>query len=88
MKRYQYHVHFRERDQPPSGGCELKPSIKIWGGQNIVQPPSGGCELKHDYTTHTPAALTQPPSGGCELKLYKVKALAFVKPSRLRAAVS
>ena len=35
--------------QPPSGGCVLKPGIKIVSGVEDFQPPSGGCVLKHTH---------------------------------------
>ena len=33
-------------DQPPSGGCVLKPKIEINPFFKADQPPSGGCVLK------------------------------------------
>ena len=38
---------FSSREQPPSGGCVLKP-LRV-GGLHFQrgQPPSGGCVLKH-----------------------------------------
>mgnify|MGYP001678780262 CR=1 FL=1 len=60
------------KNQPPSGGCVLKPidGTEIdW--DNITQPPSGGCVLKRSDLAGIRAALTQPPSGGCVLKLKR-----------------
>ena len=34
------------RNQPPSGGCELKPLLCFVRTKWKPQPPSGGCELK------------------------------------------
>ena len=63
----EYH---HSRNQPPSGGCVLKPidGTEIdW--DNITQPPSGGCVLKPiDGTEIDWDNITQPPSGGCVLK--------------------
>ena len=33
-------------NQPPSGGCVLKPLLNKAGGAGYHQPPSGGCVLK------------------------------------------
>ena len=36
-------------DQPPSGGCVLKPEAVVKAFQALCQPPSGGCVLKRKY---------------------------------------
>ena len=55
-------------NQPPSGGCVLKP-VSIYGGiAEVIQPPSGGCVLKPKVRTATAVNPCQPPSGGCVLK--------------------
>ena len=48
-------------DQPPSGGCVLKPCNRQTCACFIFQPPSGGCVLKHfgtssEFLLHSPAA--------------------------------
>ena len=35
-----------EPNQPPSGGCVLKPLLEYHHGRIPAQPPSGGCVLK------------------------------------------
>ena len=40
-------------DQPPSGGCVLKPKIEINPFFKADQPPSGGCVLKRDWSVST-----------------------------------
>ena len=32
--------------QPPSGGCVLKPEYSLDSSSKLAQPPSGGCVLK------------------------------------------
>ena len=54
--------------QPPSGGCVLKPALRLGHRCHRVQPPSGGCVLKRDIVFENHAFNTQPPSGGCVLK--------------------
>ena len=38
---------FRQRSQPPSGGCVLKQNQHSGSEESTAQPPSGGCVLKH-----------------------------------------
>ena len=40
---------FLGREQPPSGGCVLKPELGYISLPELLQPPSGGCVLKLDY---------------------------------------
>ena len=35
-----------QQEQPPSGGCVLKPVLEMGKARVKVQPPSGGCVLK------------------------------------------
>ena len=65
-------------DQPPSGGCELKPEHADVIREMGNQPPSGGCELKPLIITNHINMLCQPPSGGCELK--PAQAICFGVP--------
>ena len=55
-------------NQPPSGGCVLKPFAADWLLLPVVQPPSGGCVLKQRVCRDFVAVNIQPPSGGCVLK--------------------
>ena len=48
-------------NQPPSGGCVLKPHWVPIRGISSAQPPSGGCVLKplidaNDFEVEAPAA--------------------------------
>ena len=63
-------VHYGWGKQPPSGGCVLKPLVKISVavassaaafGRLCVETIISLCSL--------PSIVTQPPSGGCVLKL-------------------
>ena len=65
-------------DQPPSGGCELKPEHADVIREMGNQPPSGGCELKPLIIINHINMLCQPPSGGCELK--PAQAICFGVP--------
>ena len=41
-------------NQPPLGGCVLKP-LKVWGLEMFdIQPPLGGCVLKHNDDLRCP----------------------------------
>ena len=62
------HPHGKS-DQPPSGGCVLKPPRDDFRALLPYQPPSGGCVLKRDGKIINPQYMPQPPSGGCVLKL-------------------
>ena len=55
-------------NQPPSGGCVLKPLTVFVFIYFAAQPPSGGCVLKRDCLYVRPRQAVQPPSGGCVLK--------------------
>ena len=56
------------KDQPPSGGCVLKPQDCQAAYQACYQPPSGGCVLKRVFNRGIDKPIPQPPSGGCVLK--------------------
>ena len=56
-------------NQPPSGGCVLKPVTVLFDGGLYNQPPSGGCVLKPQILATTETPPNQPPSGGCVLKI-------------------
>ncbi|EGV37133.1 hypothetical protein l13_04450 [Neisseria weaveri ATCC 51223] len=75
------------REQPPSGGCVLKPYSDGRGNCSSQQPPSGGCVLKHSRISPPAGPAPQPPSGGCVLKLLRFLSISFANASRLRAAV-
>ena len=45
--------------QPPSGGCVLKPAVRMPVFLSICQPPSGGCVLKQKHN-RTPAKAAKP----------------------------
>ena len=55
-------------EQPPSGGCVLKPMFSKEKLTVVTQPPSGGCVLKLSRPQQLPHFSKQPPSGGCVLK--------------------
>ena len=58
-------------DQPPLGGCVLKPSYCHSIGLPYQQPPLGGCVLKLLLVFLFYRFLRlQPPLGGCVLKLH------------------
>ena len=57
-------------DQPPSGGCVLKPKNPAPRHRPYRQPPSGGCVLKPRKIKVICQLLHQPPSGGCVLKPF------------------
>ena len=46
VETYRQHGGGRNRNQPPSGGCVLKPSGTRIPANGSGQPPSGGCVLK------------------------------------------
>ena len=87
MKQAKIAKAVKATDQPPSGGCVLKPIYK----RSVVvvkgQPPSGGCVLKLFAFGFFFNQLEQPPSGGCVLKLAYCSLLYVTGFSRLRAAV-
>ncbi len=61
-------------NQPPSGGCVLKPyGYPLTHGQRNTQPPSGGCVLKQNRYGNPERLRFQPPSGGCVLKQARPK---------------
>ena len=63
-------MHTQKCYQPPSGGCVLKHTKIMLGGDVDYQPPSGGCVLKRGQKVRVKTIwLVQPPSGGCVLKL-------------------
>ena len=68
MKQYIHEEQKAIDDQPPSGGCVLKPVIWPPPLLTVGQPPSGGCVLKRDITAERISKNDQPPSGGCVLK--------------------
>ena len=55
-------------NQPPSGGCVLKPPKLLAITAGAAQPPSGGCVLKPENQAGASLTNLQPPSGGCVLK--------------------
>ena len=57
-------------EQPPSGGCVLKPMMSYSRVARYLQPPSGGCVLKLYSFNLIQYCKLQPPSGGCVLKHY------------------
>ena len=46
LKPVQVEVGYMEANQPPSGGCVLKPAGCAMSDSQFGQPPSGGCVLK------------------------------------------
>ena len=61
----------KKGNQPPSGGCVLKPETAPCRNTARCQPPSGGCVLKQKGTVACRGFVFQPPSGGCVLKRVK-----------------
>ena len=74
--------------QPPSGGCVLKPLMKIKSPAYVAQPPSGGCVLKQTQNLGYPI-FPHPAAFGrlCVETRKTVLSGAFGLASRLRAAV-
>ena len=70
MKLKITHVIMSILNQPPSGGCVLKPQFNIKNQVRTFQPPSGGCVLKLKLFYPHDKRHLQPPSGGCVLKQY------------------
>ena len=68
LKHPSAHCILRWSDQPPSGGCVLKPFAGWHGAGRVGQPPSGGCVLKLSFRRPVYSLPFQPPSGGCVLK--------------------
>ena len=48
LKRINVGNNYFKSDQPPSGGCVLKPTVAESAEKANPQPPSGGCVLKHE----------------------------------------
>ncbi|EET43547.1 hypothetical protein NEISICOT_02635 [Neisseria sicca ATCC 29256] len=72
LKPYGYPLTHGQRNQPPSGGCVLKPGEDNYARAMVLtQPPSGGCVLKPLRERKTHLEPLQPPSGGCVLKPEK-----------------
>ena len=75
-------------DQPPSGGCVLKPDVAVRHG-NTHRPAAFG-RLRVETAAKAGcfyAAIRQPPSGGCVLKLKAgYQGFKGVRASHLRAA--
>ena len=79
---------FAYENQPPSGGCVLKPEQIRGVSEMVSQPPSGGCVLKHICRIKHRNPTIQPPSGGCVLKqAFLLLNHAVYASSRLQAAV-
>ena len=66
-------------EQPPSGGCVLKPFFITVIVNVYQQPPSGGCVLKHPHVAIIRWRGVQPPSGGCVLKHPTLKTYVVCK---------
>jgi len=58
-----------DRNQPPSGGCVLKPYMRLQGGGNAVPAAFGRLCVETTMTQYINGLDRQPPSGGCVLKL-------------------
>ena len=69
MKRLPREKTARKPDQPPLGGCVLKPVNIIAVLLHKCQPPLGGCVLKQLILLCCQVFFRQPPLGGCVLKL-------------------
>ena len=52
LKRLHCRIDGEDEDQPPSGGCVLKPSALTADITHTTQPPSGGCVLKRIGPTY------------------------------------
>ncbi len=59
-------------NQPPLGGCVLKPRPSEMRRVAEAQPPLGGCVLKQYPENNGSVVIIQPPLGGCVLKLSRV----------------
>ena len=69
LKRARTHRQFDQDDQPPLGGCVLKPLGKCqYSNHRLSQPPLGGCVLKQNLLVRLKPKMAQPPLGGCVLK--------------------
>ena len=62
----------RARNQPPSGGCVLKPRQAQVSGRNMFPAAFGRLRVETPTVKQNISNPFQPPSGGCVLKL-KVK---------------
>ena len=69
LKQDEKEPPFVAQNQPPSGGCVLKPAYTFNRAADFSQPPSGGCVLKPIKVITLIKSQFQPPSGGCVLKL-------------------
>ena len=75
-------IYDREQ-QPPLGGCVLKPLIQKERPTPQAQPPLGGCVLKPMAAMLGRRFTPQPPLGGCVLKPDYMKFGAVREISRL-----
>ena len=76
-------------DQPPSGGCELKPGAAAQSCAVCAQPPSGGCELKLNRDPKTHHLLHPAAFGRLRVETFERRFQHQADcASRLRAAAS